>query len=190
VNTVRFSLRAIVISTLLLLCGPTVADTALCTGCHGEDGRGGDSKTPIIAGIPDIILEDALFAYVDGARKCESMPMKCTMISSMTEDDIVESAAHFSAMPYESAGEDFDAALVDAGKAVHDKSCAMCHGADGPDDSAVAILHGQRKDYLRYTLELYANGGREQPAAKEKQLSALTSEDIDALLSYYASYRN
>jgi sulfide dehydrogenase cytochrome subunit len=190
VNTVRFSLRAIVISTLLLLCGPTVADITLCTGCHGEDGRGGDSQTPIIAGIPDFLQEDALFAYIDGARKCGSNPMKCMMVANLTEDEIIEFAGHFSALPYASAEEDFDAALVDAGKAIHDENCAICHGADGPDDSADAILHGQRKDYLRYTLQMYADGGREQPAAKEKKISALTAEDIDALLNYYASYRD
>ncbi len=190
VNTVRISSQAIAISALLLLSGPTLASIALCTGCHGEDGRGGDSQTPIIAGIPDVILEDALFAYIDGARQCEFKPMKCMMIANLSEDEIIESAAHFSAMPYVSAGEDFDAALVDAGEAVHKKSCAMCHGADGPDDSAAAILHGQRKEYLRYALQLYADGGREQPAAKEKKISALSSEDIEAVLNYYASYRN
>ena len=189
-NTVRVFRSAIALTALLLLSGPAMADIALCAGCHGEDGRGGDSVTPIIAGIPDVLQEDALFAYIDGARKCGSKPMKCMMIANLTEDEIIEFAAHFSALPYASAEEDFDAALVDAGKAIHDKDCAMCHGADGPDDSADAILHGQRKDYLRYSLEQYASGGREQPAAKEKKLSALTSEDTEALLNYYASYRN
>jgi sulfide dehydrogenase cytochrome subunit len=190
VNTIRISSQAIAISALLLLSGPTVAGMALCTGCHGEDGRGGDSQTPIIAGLPDILQEDALFAYIDGSRKCESKPMKCMMVANLAEDQVMDAAAHFGAMPYVSAGEDFDAALVDAGKAIHDKDCAMCHGADGPDASAAAILHGQRKDYLRYSLELYATGGREQSAAKEKKISPLTSEDIEALLNYYASYRN
>lgn len=188
-NTVKVLRSAIALATLLLLSGPATAGMALCEGCHGADGRGGDSATPIIAGIPDLILEDALFAYIDGARKCASNPMKCTMIANLSEDEIVEFSAHFAAMPYASAGEDFDAALAEAGKAIHDKDCAMCHGADGPDDSAAAVLHGQRKDYLKYTLEQYMTGEREQPAAKEKKLSVLSSDDIEALLNYYASYQ-
>lgn len=188
----RNSLGAIAFSTLLILWGPAWAqsDVTLCEGCHGADGRGGDAKMPIIAGLPDIDQEDALFAYLEGDRKCDSNPMKCTMVANLTEDQIIDGAAHFSAMPYVAAGEEFDAALAEAGKAIHDKNCAICHGTDNPDDASASPLHGQRKEYLRYALDQYAAGNRIQPAAKEKKLSALTDDDKEALLNYYASYGN
>ena len=113
--------------------------------------------------------------------------MMCKVVESLTEDQIVELAEHFSAMPYASAGEEFDAALADAGKAIHEKSCAICHN---PDDPESPVLHGQRKDYLRYALEQYAAGGRNQDPAMEKKTSVLSADDIEALLNYYASYRN
>lgn len=191
-RTARVNLGAMVFTALFLMIGPAPAqgDVAICEGCHGADGRGGDPKTPIIAGLPDYIQEDALFSYAEGDRKCGANAMKCMMAANLTEDQIIDGAAHFSALPYASAGEDFDAALAEAGKAVHDQNCAMCHGADGPDDAAEAPLHGQRKEYLRYALKQYAAGARPQPPAKEKKLSALTDDDIEALLNYYASYRD
>ena len=192
-SKVRNSFGVIASGTLLLLSGQVLAQggVVLCEGCHGADGRGGLDNMPIIAGLPDVVQEDALFSYQDGDRTCESNPMKCKMVANLSEDQIIESAAHFAAMPYAAAGEEFDAALAEAGKAVHDNSCAMCHGADGPDDNAMGgPLHGQRKEYLRYALEQYAAGNRMQPPAKEKKLSALSADDKEALLNYYASYGN
>jgi len=190
----NISVNVMFITSLLLLCGQASADISgslmMCGACHGEDGRGGASNIPVIGGLPAVVQEDALFAYMDGDRKCASTPMMCKAVANLTEDQIVELAEHYSAMPYASAGEDFDAALVDAGKAIHDKSCAMCHGADGPDDASSGILHGQRKDYLRYALEQYAAGGRNEMPAMKKKTNALSSDDIEALLNYYASYRN
>ncbi len=191
-STARTISSAIGVTTLVMMCAPVWAqgDIAACVGCHGKDGRGGDATTPIVAGLPDFILEDALFAYAEGDRECGNNAMKCMMVAKLSEDQLIDGAAHFAAMPYASAGEDFDAALAEAGKAVHDKQCAMCHGADGPDDAAESPLHGQRKEYLRYALKQYATGARPQPPAKEKRISALTDDDIEALLNYYASYRD
>jgi sulfide dehydrogenase cytochrome subunit len=194
VNTRNISMKTIVFAVLLFLCGPVRADVSgmlmLCGACHGADGRGVDSDTPIIAGLPATIQEDALYAYLDGDRKCVTKPMMCQSASRLTEEQIVELAAHFAALPYAGAGDEFDAALADAGKAIHDKDCAICHSADGPGDAEVSILHGQRIDYLRYAMQQYAAGERTQLPAMEKKISALSSDDIEALLNYYASYRN
>jgi len=193
VNTRNSSMNKTVFAVLLFLCGPVWADVSgmlmICSNCHGEDGRGVESDVPIIAGIPAVIQEDALYAYLDGDRQCASKPMMCKAASRLTEEQIVEFAAHFSAMPYIAAGEEFDAVLADVGKAIHDKNCAICHGADDPGDAEASILHGQRKDYLRYALQQYAAGERSQLPAMEKKTSVLSSDDIEALLNYYASYR-
>jgi sulfide dehydrogenase cytochrome subunit len=173
-----------------MLCGLASADISgslmMCGACHGKDGRGSASNVPVIAGLPAVVQEDALFAYMDGDRQCASTPMMCKVVSNLTEDQVVELAEYYSAMPYASAGEEFDAALAGAGKTIHEKSCAICHN---PDDPESPILHGQRKDYLRYALEQYAAGGRNQMPAMEKKTSALSNDDIEALLNYYASYQ-
>lgn len=185
---------AVIVTTLLCSFGQVSADVSgvlrLCTGCHGEDGKGTEADIPIIAGIPAIVQEDALYAYADGGRKCGDKPMMCKSAERLTEDQIVELAAHFAAMPYAAAGEEFDTALAATGQTIHAENCAICHGADDPGDAEASILHGQRKEYLRHVLQEYAAGERNQLPAMQKKTSELSSEDIEALLNYYASYQN
>ena len=178
----------------LLFAGLASADVSgvlpLCTGCHGEDGLGIGAGIPIIAGIPAVNQEDALFAYMDGDRNCGTNEMMCKAAARLTEDQIVELAAHFSAMPFAGAGEEFDAALAQAGKDIHMANCAICHGADGPGPLDASILHGQRKDYLRWALQQYVAGERSQLPAMAAKVSALSGDDIEALVNYYASHRD
>jgi sulfide dehydrogenase cytochrome subunit len=193
VGKLRNLMQTVSIAVLVLAASQASADVSgmlmMCTSCHGEDGRGEESDIPIIAGIPAIVQEDALFAYQDGARNCSSKPMMCKSISRLTEEQIVELVAHFAAMPYVPAGEEFDAALAQTGKTLHQENCAICHGADDPGDAEASILHGQRTAYLRHALQEYAAGTREQLPAMQKKISALSSDDFEALLNYYASFR-
>jgi len=185
---------ALALAILLIASGPALADISgviqMCQGCHGEDGRGVDPNTPIIAGMPAIVQEDALYAYIDGDRVCGTMPIMCNIASKLTEDQVVELAEHFASLPYVPAGEEFDAALAEAGKTIHDANCAICHGAGDPSDAQSSVLHGQRKNYLRYALQQYVAGERTQLPAMETKVSALSDDDIEALLNYYASYEN
>lgn len=193
-NTRNISVKVIVTTAMLFLSGPSSADVSgmlkMCVACHGEDGRGTQANVPIIAGVPAIIHEDALYAYADGDRNCGDVPMMCNVVSGLTEDQVVEFAAHFSAMPYAPADEEFDAALAAAGESIHKENCAICHGADDPGEAEAGILHGQRKDYLRFVMQQYAAGERTQMPAMEKKISALSIDDIEALVNYYASYRD
>jgi len=162
----------------------------MCSMCHGENGIGTKSDVPTIAGIPAIVQEAALFAYLDGDRDCGTTPMMCSVISNLSEDQLVELAEHFGAMPYVPAEETYDAAMADTGRTIHLVNCAICHGQEDPGDAQASILHGQRKDYLRYALQQYAEGKRQQLPAMESKTAALSDEDIEALLNYYASYPN
>ncbi len=179
---------------LLMSSGSASADIGgmlkICTGCHGEDGRGVDAATPIIAGIPAVVQEDAIFAYIDGDRNCGSKPMMCKAVMRLTEDQVAELAEHFAVMPFTPAGEEFDPTLAETGHAIHQKNCAICHGKDDPGDAEASILHGQRMEYLRYALQQYASGERKQLPAMQKKVAVLSSDDIEALLNYYASYTN
>lgn len=182
------------ISALLILIMPAWASAQdmlkMCTSCHGEDGRGVSSDIPIIAGVPAAVQEDALFAYADGGRNCVSSPMMCKIASRLTEEQIIELAAHYAGLPYKPAGEEFDAALAEAGQKIHESNCAMCHGANNPSEASASILHGQHRDYMRYALQQYAAGERSQLPAMEKKISALSADDVEALVNYYASYRD
>ncbi len=179
---------------LIALSGPVLGDAAqvlpMCAGCHGADGvSGSPPDAPIIAGIDAVVQEDALYAYQDGARECSPPGIMCQVSAELSDDDIVELAAHFAEMPYKPAGEDFDAALAAEGGKIHKADCAICHGREGLGNAESSILPGQRIEYLRHVMQQYAAGEREQLPPMQEKMSALKPEQIEALLNYYASYR-
>jgi cytochrome c553 len=63
-----------------------------------------------------------------------------------------------------------------------------------PDDPGAADalgipLHGQRGVYLRYALQSYKDGRRENLLdTMAEKLEQVDSEDIEALVNYFASY--
>jgi sulfide dehydrogenase cytochrome subunit len=101
---------------------------------------------------------------------------------------IDELAAHYAALPFVAAKQEFDAGLAAAGKAVHEAECDRCHseGGSNPEDEA-GILAGQQMGYLTDTFAEYRAGEREQPQKMEEKLNALSDDDVKALVHYYAS---
>ena len=164
-----------------------------CKVCHDEDGTGmGKAYVPIIAGIPAAHIEEALFAYKDGARECVVEPVMCATAKLLSDEDIAELAEHYGALERYSHAATFNENLAAEGAVIHERLCARCHvPPDDPDvDQALGFpLHGQRGDYLRYALESYLNGTRENllPQMEEK-IGELDESDIRALVDYYISY--
>lgn len=167
--------------------------TEVCATCHGADGSGaGFDGVPIIAGTPAAHLEEALYAYQDGARRCVEEPVMCETAANLSETEIVDLAEYFSAMRRISAGETPDVALVLTGERIHTEHCAKCHvlpGDEGVEDAIGIPLQGQRSAYLKIAFQSYLSGDRETlvPEMAEK-LELLDASDIDALINYYSSY--
>ena len=166
---------------------------AICTTCHGEDGSGvGIPYVPIIAGTPASHLEEALYAYQDGARRCVGVPVMCDTVEFLSEQDVAELAEYYAAMPRISSEEPYDERLAAVGKLIHDEHCGQCHVSpdDNNVDNALGIpLHGQKSAYLRLALGAYLTGDRETlvPLMADK-LQELDPAKIQALVNYYASY--
>ncbi len=164
-----------------------------CKSCHAEDGAGvGEANVPIIAGMPAVHIEEALYAYKDGARQCLEEPVMCDTANLLSDENIADLAEHYGALPRNSLDEPFDADLAAIGENVHRKLCARCHLP--PDDPDVENmlgppLHGQRSKYLSYALSAYLNGTRENllPEMEEK-IRLLDEGDVAVLVNYYASY--
>lgn len=76
---------------------------------------------------------------------------------------------------------------VAAGKQIHDKVCAACHGKDAntPIDPSYPRLAGQHKDYLFHSLQEYKNGNRKN-AIMGAQVQNLSKQDLRNLAAYYA----
>ena len=170
-----------------------------CNGCHGNDGVSQWSDVPTIAGVSEFVHSDALYIFRDEARPCTETEYKqgdtsrpattmCAVVADMSDDMIDEVAAYYAAKPFVAAKQDFDAALAEAGKAIHEAECDRCHseGGSNPEDDA-GILAGQWAGYLTDTFAEYRSGEREQPKKMEEKLSALSDDDVKALVHYYAS---
>ncbi len=170
-----------------------------CNGCHGDDGVSQWTDVPTIAGVPEFVHADALYIFRDEARPCTESKYRqgdtsraattmCAVAADLSDDMIDKIAAHYAGLPFVPAKQDFDADLAAAGKAVHEAECDRCHseGGSNPEDEA-GILAGQQMGYLTDTFAEYRAGEREQPKKMEEKLSALSDDDIKALVHYYAS---
>jgi sulfide dehydrogenase cytochrome subunit len=183
---------------LLLLSAvlPVAAEEALeaCFGCHGADGMGkADPMIPVIAGMPAAHIEEAIYAYIDGARQCLREPRMCETVAALSGSEVTAAAEYFAAQVRNYNLEEFDEALAAKGAVLHERHCGACHVAPHDEDVAYAIgipLHGQRPDYIRYAIGAYFSGRREPLLeTMAHEIQQLEPADLDALVHYYSSYR-
>ncbi len=184
---------AILILPASVLASEPTWDT--CDECHGTDGMGqGDPMVPVIAGIPAEHIEEAIFAYVDGARRCVREPRMCETVAALSESEVAEVAEYYAGMERGSPGEEFDKDLAAEGAVLHQRHCSLCHLPPDHEDVAYAVgipLHGQRSEYLRFAIEAYLAGDRESLLeAMADKIRKLEAGDLGVLVNYYSSYRS
>ena len=184
---------AILMLSPCLLAAPAVLET--CAECHDADGMGGDDPmVPVIAGIPARHIEAAIYAYVDGARKCVRVSRMCETVATLSEAEVTEIAEYYAGKEREASLEAFDKGLAAEGALLHEEHCAKCHwppDRDGVEDAIGIPLHGQKREYIRLALEEYFAGDREAlvPTMADA-IGALKPGDLSALVNYYSSYRS
>ena len=194
-------LKAIITSWFLAAAAFFVLPTAVaqaasefkaCTRCHGEQGNSDDSDIPLIAGLSVAYSDAAMRGYREGRRECGISKMKCRMAAKWTDEEIAIAAGHFAQFERVVPEQPFDSALAAKGEIIHQDNCASCHSAEAeasPDLQPAGTLNGQWREYLEYSLEQYASGGRQQPEDMRSALEALSEDQMEALLDYYASGR-
>jgi sulfide dehydrogenase cytochrome subunit len=176
------------------LAGPDT-NVEACAECHGLDGMGRDrAMVPVIAGIPAGHIEEAIYAYVDGARSCVREPRMCETVASLSEDEVAELAEYYAGQVRGSSQEEFNQELAAQGEVLHKQHCSMCHLPPDHEDVEQAIgipLHGQRSEYLRFAIEAYFAGDREALVqTMADRIQALKAGDLGALVNYYSSYQH
>jgi sulfide dehydrogenase cytochrome subunit len=196
---IRFGPRQVFLSTALLMLSSSALASSLsldvCIGCHGVDGMGKSDPTyPVIAGMPAGHIEEAIFAYIDGARRCVMEPLMCETVASLSEQQVEVAAAYFSAQVRGPTHEEFDADLAAKGAILHERHCGACHVPPHDKNAAHAIgipLNGQRADYIRFAIVAYLRGDRDPLLdTMAHELHQLEAGDLDALVNYYSSYRS
>jgi len=166
-----------------------------CVECHGSDGMGnGLAMAPVIAGMPAGHIKEAIFAYVDGARRCVREPRMCETVAALSESQVTEFAEYYAGKERGSSREEFNKDLALEGAVLHEKHCSTCHFPPDHEDVAHAVgipLHGQRSEYLRYAIEAYLAGDRESLLeAMGEEIEKLVPGDLGVLVNYYSSYRS
>jgi sulfide dehydrogenase cytochrome subunit len=197
--------RLLTLAAVVALAGmPLIADSAdapasanLCTHCHGQSGPSPHPDVPTIHGLPEIVIDIALYDFRGGLRTCrapacagEGCPAMsmCDVAKPLLDEDIEALARWYGAQPFVPAADPFDPALAAQGRVLHDEQCEICHSAGGtdPQDEA-SILRGQRMEYLRAALEDFREQRRTAVEPMDRKIRALTPQQLEALVHFYAS---
>ena len=157
-----------------------------CAGCHGPHGVSQRPLTPSLAGQPDGFLQWQLVYFRNGVRKS---PLMQPLVTSLSDDDIRNLAAHFASLPPPPAGAagPADAALFEAGRQLAEQlHCAACHKDDYAGAQAAARTAAQREDYLLKALRDFKSGARTGSgvAAMPDAVYPLGDEQLQALAHY------
>lgn len=158
-----------------------------CQACHGENRA---AEAPSLNGQLATYLYRQLRDYQDGSRQ---HPVMSAIASGLSEADMADLAAFYSALPVPDTKRDFRALpdLVVRGDAKRlIPPCGICHGGKGQGEPVdTPRLAGQSQAYLRDTLLAYRSGQRHNDIYRRMRAMAerLSAEEIDELAAYYAS---
>jgi sulfide dehydrogenase cytochrome subunit len=198
--------RLLTLAAVVALVGmPLIADSAdapasanLCTHCHGQSAPSPHPDVPTIHGLPEIVIDIALYDFRGGVRPCRppacaeagECPAQsmCDVAKPLLEEDVEALARWYGAQSFVPAAESFDPALAAKGRVLHDEQCEICHSAGGtdPQDEA-SLLRGQHMEYIRTALEDFREGRRTAVEPMDRKIRALTPQELEALAHFYAS---
>lgn len=168
----------------------------VCAGCHSVDGNSAAAANPKLAGMNADYLYKQLTNFKSGDRK---NPVMSGMVASLTPQDMLNLAAHYSAQqPKPATSKDQKLALI--GQKIYRggvpgsgvPACASCHGAQGKGiPTQFPRLAGQHSDYTYTQLNDFRLGTRANDAAKMMRTIAarMTDDDMKAVSSYIQGLR-
>tara|TARA_R110000737_G_scaffold113471_4_gene146613 strand:- start:2021 stop:3337 length:1317 start_codon:yes stop_codon:yes gene_type:complete len=179
---------------------------ATCAACHGANGIGASDSFPNLAGQHADYIVKQLKAFKSGDRE---NPLMAPMAAALSEQDMADLAAYYSALPLDGASQDVAAAKTGttpsiaptayipnpvAGKSLYELgdasrsigACIGCHGREG--NSEVLIypnLANQHPEYLAKQLMNFKNKDRVNYAMNQFA-GNMTKDDIADMAAYFA----
>jgi sulfide dehydrogenase cytochrome subunit len=203
VNQYMTSVSAFLFSLgLAWLPAPALADNfdnlvGLCEGCHGQHGNSIVTMFPSISGYSFDGFVTSMNGFRDDERILAEFQQPGTPESAMTKiaqklstEEVEALAEYFTARQFIPRRQSYDPKLVPLGAALHEEHCERCHSGKGADpDADVPILAGQWTPYLRSQFDNLLHGKRLVSRRMSIRVKKLTQNEIDALLSFYASVR-
>lgn len=173
--------------------------SAVCQGCHGEDGNSFVGTFPKLAGQWSDYIQKQFREFQNGARNDATM----TDIAQSVTDfpDLFDIAAYFASQKQMAPTLIEDEAgqiLYRAGEKLYLEGnaetgvfrCIKCHGEHGSgeplNNNLFPVLSGQHKDYLVKQLGDFKRGERDNDRSGMMMLIAgrLADDEIEALATY------
>lgn len=158
-----------------------------CAGCHGTGGGSAGPTMPSLAGQSQAAIVDAMKKFRSGERPSTVMGR---LAKGYSDAEIDALGAFFSKQKFHATSQTLDAARVARGAALQESNCGRCHlddGKDGKDDTP--LMASQWLPYLQMQMALYLSGKRKMPEKMEEKVKPLSTEDLEALLHFYASVK-
>lgn len=164
---------------------------AVCSACHGADGKAIQAAYPNLAGQHASYIAKQLTEYRDGERVNALMSGQATNLS---DEDIQDLAAYYSNMTKieNVASEEaltlgqniYRGGITSVGVA----ACSACHGPAGMGNPGAAwpVVAGQNSQYLADQLRYFRSGERanDSNAMMRGVSKRMTDAEIDAVANY------
>lgn len=159
------------------------ADPQVCAACHGPGGNSINPVMPSIAGQPAQFISMQLYQFREGNRKD---PQMTPMAANLSNPDMNQLAAFFSAQKPVPAAHKTSPENVDTGRALTRKfNCVQCHGPDLMGQQHIPRLAGQQFDYLRTQLRGFkAQTRADLDGNMSAAAQALSDKDVEVLSDY------
>ena len=163
----------------------------MCIGCHGIPGYQNSfpevHKVPKISGQSDKYMISSLNAYKKGDRRHPTMR---GIAGALSDQDMADLAAFYSAQVSKTAPEAPRAASVAAAALIEKGACASCHGANfsKPIDPSYPKLAGQHADYLYVALKAYTVEGNAVIGRNNAIMSGIAKQYSHAEMREIAKY--
>lgn len=161
--------------------------SALCQGCHGEDGNSASSSFPKLAGQYAAYIQKQIKNFQSGSR---SDPVMSGMAATVTDkQDLLDISAYFASQKQMKG----DSTVINqAGRErfTLGNGCINCHGETGkgagPGNPDAPVIGGQHKDYLIKQLKDFASGARNNEASGMMSMIAgsMSDEELEEVASY------
>ncbi len=173
--------------------------SAVCTACHGLQGRSDMPLVPSLAGQHSSYVITQLFLFREGRR--QDHPLSAAMVAvakGLSDNDLRGYSESIAKLPKWTAAEVAGIAAAPAadlarwarGQRLADgHRCASCHGTDYAGGGQVPRLAQQREDYLQIALKGFRSGARlgYTPAMNEA-LVGIDPASLDDLAHYLAHF--
>ncbi len=172
--------------------------TAECDSCHGPQGVSSNNDVPTIAGQTAEYISDSLASYQVWGRPCvksayrhgdtaKPVTTMCKITEEMAVDEMEALGRYYAEKEFVAAKQDFNPELAVTGAGLHESNCESCHPQGGKVSGRGPILAGQWSNYLKTAIRQSSTGEHLVPPLMERKINDFSSEEIDALVNYFAS---